>query len=158
VVINDPRSAPNPRRKPEAPAPKSRSQVKRHRRWLEEADLQAVPVGKGKQMSPATITALAAIFGSVSGALASSVGSWITQRPPEPARSAGEEDLSTRTVVFRLHQREYSHSGGFLEHNLNDGNRLIPAYAVSRMRLSSSEVLLASAEEIRSRAIRGEDR
>lgn len=36
-----------------------------------------------------------------------------------------------------------------LEHNLNDADRLIPAYAlVSRMRLSSSTAVLASADKV----------
>ena len=34
----------------------------------------------GGSWDPASISALAAIFGSLSGALASSVGTWITQR------------------------------------------------------------------------------
>ena len=34
----------------------------------------------GRTWDPATVTALAAIFGSLTGALASSVSTWITQR------------------------------------------------------------------------------
>ena len=127
-------------------------------------------------MSPATITALAAIFGSLAGALASSVGTWITQRHQT------QRDLLEKRILLReqLYSDFISESARLLmdalEHDLKDADRLIPAYALrNRMRLSSSRAVLASAdevvknivgayaepnltpEEIRSRAVAGED-
>jgi len=127
-------------------------------------------------MSAALITAFAAIFGSLSGALASSVGTWVTQRHQT------QRDLLEKKIFLReqLYSDFISESARLLvdalEHNLKDADRLMPAYALlSRMRLSSSEAVLASAdkvirsivgtyaepnlspEEIRSRAINGAD-
>ncbi len=127
-------------------------------------------------MSPATITALAAILGSLAGALASSVGSWITQRHQH------QRDLLEKKILLReqLYSDFISESARLLmdalEHDLKDADRLIPAYALlNRMRLSSSRAVLASAdevvknivgayvepnltpEEIRSRAVTGQD-
>ena len=54
--------------------------------------------------SPASISAIAAVCGSLVGALGSSVGTWISQPTSESARSACEKDLSPRAAVFGLHQ------------------------------------------------------
>src|ERR1700722_5977410 len=96
-------------------------------------------------MSPA----LAAIFGSLAGAMGSSVSSWITQR------HADERDLLARRIFYRvqLYSDFMTESTralvDALENNFNDPNKLIPAYALlSRIRLTSSEEVLASAEEL----------
>ena len=127
-------------------------------------------------MSTATITALAAVFGSLVGACGSIAGTWITQR------YENQRDLLARKLVHReqLYSDFISVSARILvdalEHGFQDANSLIPAYALlSRIRLSSSRAVLESAEtllreiittyeepnlspeEIRSRAISGED-
>ena len=101
------------------------------------------------QLNPASISALAAIFGSLAGALASSVSTWITQRHQD------RRDL----VAKRLFHREQLYSDFItesarvlvdaLEHNEGDPKNLIPAYALlSRIRLSSSPEVLAAAEGV----------
>lgn len=99
--------------------------------------------------NPATISALAAIFGSLSGALASSVSTWLMQT------HQGRRDLLAKRVFYReqLYSDFISESvhamADAVQHNLQDPNNLTPAYALlSRMRLSSSIDVLASAERV----------
>jgi hypothetical protein len=99
--------------------------------------------------SPDATAALAAIFGSLVGALGSSMSTWITQRHQD------RRDL----LAKRIFRREELYSDFIsecarllvdaLEHNVSDPKNLIPAYALlSRMRLSSSRDVLAMAEEV----------
>jgi len=126
--------------------------------------------------SAAISPAVAAICGSMTGALGSSLSSWITQR------HADRRDLLAR----RIFHREQLYSDFItectrilvdaLENSFKDPDKLIPAYALlSRVRLSASRDVLASAEglvrdivimysepnltpeQIRSRALRGSD-
>ena len=99
--------------------------------------------------NPATITALAAIFGSLTGALASSLSTWITQRHTD------QRDLIARRIFHReqLYSDFISESAramaDAMEHNFQDINKLIPTYAVlSRIRVSSATDVLASAERV----------
>lgn len=126
--------------------------------------------------SPATISALAAIFGSLAGALASSVSTWIAQRHQD------QRDLIAKRIFHReqLYSDFISESSRALadamQHNFQDLNKLIPTYAVlSRIRVSASSDVLASAElvvdrimttysrpnltpeEIQARAAKGDD-
>jgi len=103
----------------------------------------------GGSWNPATISALAAIFGSLTGALASSVSTWITQK------HQGRRDLLAKRIFYReqLYSdfiSECAHAmADAIQHNLQDPNNLTPAYALlSRMRLSSSTNVLASAERV----------
>jgi hypothetical protein len=103
----------------------------------------------GGSGNPATISALAAIFGSLTGALASSVSTWITQK------HQGRRDLLAKRIFYReqLYSDFISESAhamaDAIQHNLQDPNNLTPAYALlSRMRLSSSTDVLASAERV----------
>jgi hypothetical protein len=100
-------------------------------------------------MPTGSITALAAIFGSLVGALGSSVSTWITQRHQD------RRDLLAKKIVRReaLYSDFITESARVLvdalEHNLGDPKNLIPAYALlSRIRLSSSPDVLATAEEV----------
>ena len=98
--------------------------------------------------NPASISALAAIFGSLSGALASSVSTWMTQRHQD------RRDLLAKRILYR--EQLYSDSisdahalADAIQHNLQDPNKLTPTYALlSRIRLSSSTKVLASAERV----------
>src|SRR5215469_12997439 len=99
--------------------------------------------------NPATISALAAIFGSLSGALASSLGTWITQRNQD------RRDLLAKRIFKReqLYSEFICESTRVLldavEHKFQDPNKLVPAYALlSRIRLSSSKDVLAAAEGV----------
>ena len=103
----------------------------------------------GEPWDPAGISALAAIFGSLTGALASSVSTWITQKHQD------RRDLLAKRVFYReqLYSDFISESAHALadaiQHNLQDPNNLTPAYALlSRIRLSSSTDVLASAERV----------
>jgi hypothetical protein len=120
--------------------------------------------------------ALAAILGSMTGAMGSSLSTWITQR------HADRRDLLAR----RIFHREQLYSDFItectrilvdaLENSFKNPDKLISAYALlSRVRLSASREVLASAEglvreivnmysqpnltpeEIRSRAVTGSD-
>jgi hypothetical protein len=100
-------------------------------------------------MSPGSITALAAIFGSLVGALGSSASTWITQRHQD------RRDLLARKVFHReqLYSDFITESARVLvdalEHNVGDPKDVIPAYALlSRIRLSSSPDVLAAAEDV----------
>ena len=99
--------------------------------------------------NPATISALAAIFGSLAGALASSVSTWITQRHQD------QRDLLAKRIFHReqLYSDFISESArafaDAVQHNFQDLNKLVPTYAVlSRIRVSSSADVLASAERV----------
>ena len=103
----------------------------------------------GGSWNPATISALAAIFGSLAGGLASSVSAWITQN------YQGRRDLLAKRIFYReqLYSDFISESAhaiaDAIQHNFQDPNNLAPAYALlSRMRLSSSTDVLASAERV----------
>jgi hypothetical protein len=120
--------------------------------------------------------ALAAILGSTTGAMGSSLSTWITQR------HADRRDLLAR----RIFHREQLYSDFItectrilvdaLENSFKNPDKLISAYALlSRVRLSASREVLANAEglvreivkvysepnltpeEIRSRAVNGSD-
>lgn len=99
--------------------------------------------------NPATISALAAIFGSLTGALASSVSNWITQRHRD------QRDLIARKIFYReqLYSEFITESARALadamEHSFESLNKLIPTYAVlNRIRVSSTTDVLASAERV----------
>jgi hypothetical protein len=102
----------------------------------------------GGSLNPATISALAAIFGSLTGSLASSVSTWITQRHQD------RRDLLAKRIFYReqLYSDFISESAhalvDALQHNFQE-NKLTPTYALlSRIRLSSSSNGLASAERV----------
>ena len=102
-----------------------------------------------KILSHDSVTALAAIFGSLVGALGSSTSTWIIQRHQD------RRDLLGRKIFHReqLYSDFISESArallDALGHNLADPKNLVPAYALlSRIRLSSSREVLASAEEV----------
>jgi len=99
--------------------------------------------------NPATVSALAAIFGSLTGALASSVSTWITQRHQD-RRDILAKRIFQREQLYSECISESAHSmADAIQHNLHDPDKLIPAYALlSRLRLSSSPDVLASAEQV----------
>lgn len=106
------------------------------------------------QSNPAAISALAAIFGSLVGALASSVGTWVAQKHRD------RWELVTKNVYHReqLYAEFISEStrafADAFEHNFHDPNKVVPTYAVlSRIRLTSSAEVLASAERVVERIV-----
>jgi hypothetical protein len=99
--------------------------------------------------NPATISALAAIFGSLTGALGSSVSTWITQRHQDQ-RDLLARRISDREQLYSEFISECARAiADAMEHDFQDPNKLVPIYAVlSRMRVSSSNDVLASAERV----------
>ena len=100
-------------------------------------------------MNSGVITGVAAISGSLVGALSSSVGTWITQRFQD------RRDLIGKQIVRReaLYSDFIAESARLLvdamEHNDQDLQKMIPLYALlSRIRLSSSEPVLQTAEKV----------
>jgi hypothetical protein len=100
-------------------------------------------------MNSVLITGVAAIGGSLVGALGSAVGTWIT------ARHQDRRDLLGKQIARReaLYSDFIGESARLLvdamQHNASDPQKLLPVYAlVSRIRLSSSEPVLHEAEQV----------
>jgi len=100
-------------------------------------------------MNSVMITALAAIGGSLVGALGSAVGTWIT------ARHQDRRDLLGKQIARReaLYSDFIAESARLLvdamQHNSSDLQTMLPVYALaSRIRLSSSEPVLEEAEQV----------
>ena len=92
---------------------------------------------------------MAAIFGSLAGAMASSLSSWITQR------QEGRRDLVAKKIFHReqLYADFIRESAKLVvdaaQNDFNEPQRLIPMYALaSRIRLSSSANVIESAERV----------
>ena len=99
--------------------------------------------------SPVSISALAALGGSLVGALGSSVSAWIAQR------HQNRRDLLSKKIFHReqLYSDFISETAqafvDAVQHTFHDPSRLIPSYALlSRMRLSSSSKVVESAERV----------
>jgi hypothetical protein len=105
-------------------------------------------------MSPGATAGLAAVFGSLVGALGSSTSTWITQRHQD------RRDVLAKKIVRRetLYSDFINESARLLvdaaAHNASDPKNLIPAYALlSRIRLSSSPKVLQAAEGVVKRIV-----
>ena len=103
----------------------------------------------GRAWNPATVPALAGLFGSLVGACASTASAWIAQRYHE------RKDLLARGISYReqLYSDFISESAramvDAMQHTLEDPSRLTPVYAlISRMRLSSPTNVVESAERV----------
>ena len=124
--------------------------------------------------TPATISALAAIFGSLTGALGSSFSAWIGQRHQD-RRDLLEKKISQREQSYSDFIGETARATlDAIQNNFQDPNKLISVYSIlDRIRLSSSSTAVESAEivvttilktysnltaqEIQSRAAKGDD-
>src|SRR5215470_15820697 len=100
-------------------------------------------------MNSVMITGLAAIGGSLVGALGSAIGTWIT------ARHQDRRDLLGKQIARReaLYSDFIGESARLLvdamQNNSGDLQKLLPVYALaSRIRLSSSEPVLQEAEKV----------
>ena len=99
--------------------------------------------------SPVSISALAALFGSLVGALGSSINVWIAQR------NQNRRDLLAKKIFHReqLYSDFISEAArawaDAMQHGFQDPSKLIPSYALlSRIRLSSSRNVVESAERV----------
>src|SRR5246127_3134659 len=100
-------------------------------------------------MNSVLIPALAAIAGSLVGALGSAAGTWIT------ARHQDRRDLLGKQIARReaLYSDFIGESARLLvdalQHNASDLQTMLPVYALlSRIRLSSSRLVLEQAEQV----------
>jgi hypothetical protein len=106
-------------------------------------------------MNTAYISAIAALCGSVIGALASFATTWLTQHHQDERRRRSQEiarrermfvefiDLSSRAFVDAL-----------LQTSIEDPSKLVPLYAaVGKLRLFASERTIEAAENAVSRVI-----
>ena len=99
--------------------------------------------------NPVSISALAALGGSLVGALGSTVATWIGQRHHD------RRDLTAKKIYHREQlysdflsetARALAHA---LQHRFQDPSTLIPSYALlSRIRLSSPMNVVESAEQV----------
>jgi hypothetical protein len=103
----------------------------------------------GAPANSVMITALAAITGSLVGALGSATGTWIT------ARHQDRRDLLGKQIARReeLYSDFIGESARLLvdamQHNVSDLQKLLPVHALlSRIRLSSSKPVLQEAEQV----------
>lgn len=109
----------------------------------------------GGSWNPATISALAAIFGSLTGALASSVSTWITQRHQDRRELLAKRIFHREQLYSDFISESARAMADAVQHNFQDPNKLTPTYALlSRIRLSSSGDVLASAERVIKHIIR----
>jgi hypothetical protein len=100
-------------------------------------------------MNPGTITALAAIVGSMVGALSSIASTWIVQRHQD-RRDFLQREITRREVLYSEFITEIAR--GFLaavEQHLTDAQPLVAPYALlSRIRLTASSPVLAAGEAV----------
>lgn len=103
----------------------------------------------GAPMNSVMVPALAAIAGSLVGALGSATGTWIT------ARHQDRRDLLGKQIARReeLYSDFIGESARLLvdamQHSAGDLQKLLPLYALlGRIRLSSSEPVLHEAEQV----------
>jgi hypothetical protein len=130
----------------------------------------------GAFMNPAFNAPVAAIAGSLVGALGSSVATWIAARHQDRRDMLGKQIVRREALYSDFISESVRLLADALQHNANDLQKLLPIYAlISRIRLSSSQSVLheaeevihiivstypqpnLTAEEIESRAINGED-
>ena len=103
----------------------------------------------GQSWSPASITALAALCGSVVGALGSSVGAWIAQRHSDRRELLAKKVFHREQLYSDFISETAAAYADAVQHTLHDPARLIGSYALlSRMRLSSSMKVVESAQGV----------
>ena len=95
------------------------------------------------------ITVLAAIAGSLVGALGSSIGTWITARHQDRRDLLGKQ-FARREALYSDFIGESARLLVYaMQHNASELERMLPVYALlSRIRLSSSEPVLREAEQV----------
>src|SRR6266851_423118 len=108
----------------------------RHRRSNQGADTFGAPINS------VIITALAAIAGSP-------VGTWITARHQDRRDLLGKQIARRETLYSDFIGESVRLLVDAMQHNVSDLQKLLPVYALlSRIRLSSSEPVLQTAEKV----------
>jgi len=99
-------------------------------------------------MNSGMIAGLAAISGSLVGALGSASATWITQKHQDRRDLIGKQIVRRESLYSDFIAETARLLVDAMEHNLFDLQKMIPAYALlSRIRLSSSEPVLQAAEQ-----------
>src|SRR5262249_36963186 len=97
----------------------------------------------------ATITALAAIGGSLVGALGSSASTWIAQRHQDRREFLARKISHPEQLYSDFMNENAKVIVDALQHTCEDPGKLIPTYALlGRIRLSSSKSVVESAERV----------
>ena len=100
-------------------------------------------------MNPVLFTALAAIAGSLVGALGSAVGTWITASHQDRRDLLGKQIAQRETLYSDFIGESTRLLIDAMQHNSSDPQKMLPVFALaSRIRLSSSERVLQEAEQV----------
>jgi hypothetical protein len=103
----------------------------------------------GGSWDSASISALAAILGSITDALASSVSAWITQRHRDLRDILAKRIFYPEQLYSDLIRESVHALADAMQHNLQDSSKLTPTHALlSRICLSSSPNLIVSAKRV----------
>jgi hypothetical protein len=100
-------------------------------------------------MNAALTAPLAAIAGSVVGALGSSVATWIAARHQDRREMLGQQIVRREALYSDFISESVRLLVDAMQQNVNDLQKLLPIYAlISRIRLSSSRPVLQEAERV----------
>jgi hypothetical protein len=100
-------------------------------------------------MNAALTAPLAAIAGSVVGALGSSVATWIAARHQDRREMLGKQIIRREALYSDFISESVRLLADAMQQNANDLQKLLPIYAlISRIRLSSSQLVLQEAEQV----------
>ena len=100
-------------------------------------------------MNAAITAPLAAIAGSLVGALGSSVATWISARHQDRRDMLGKQLVRREALYSDFISESVRLLVDAMQHNGNDLQKLLPIYAlISRIRLSSSQPVLQEAERV----------
>jgi len=100
-------------------------------------------------MNAAIAAPLAAIAGSLVGALGSSVATWIAARHQDRRDLLGKQIMRREALYSDFISESVRLLVDAMQHNTNDLQKLLPIYAlISRIRLSSSQHVLREAEQV----------
>jgi hypothetical protein len=99
-------------------------------------------------MDASLITALAGVLGSVSGASGAIATTWISQRSQTRRDVAKSETTKRETLYSEFITEASERTADAFDHSLDNPERLVKLFAaLGRIRLVSSDAVLAAAEE-----------
>jgi hypothetical protein len=103
----------------------------------------------GESLSPASISAFAAVGGSLVGALGSSVSTWITQQHQNRRELLAKKIFHREQLYSDFISQTAQATAHAMQNTFQDPSKLIASYALlSRIRLSSSVHVVESAERV----------
>ena len=99
--------------------------------------------------SPASVTALAALCGSIVGTLGSSVSTWIAHRHQNRREIVAKKVFHREQLYSDFISETARAYADAVQHTFQDPSKLIGSYALlSRMRLTSSKHVVESAQRV----------